>query len=28
VMDRPVTQVTRDTAPKLSARPPSAPKNN
>ena len=28
MMDTPVTQVTRDNAPKLSARPPSAPKDN
>jgi hypothetical protein len=28
VMDTPVTQVTRDNAPKLSARPPNAPKND
>jgi hypothetical protein len=28
MMDTPVTQATRDTAPKLSARPPSAPKDN
>jgi hypothetical protein len=28
MMDTPVTQATRETAPKLSARPPSAPKDN
>ncbi|HME89639.1 MAG TPA: hypothetical protein VKE30_10560 [Chthoniobacterales bacterium] len=28
MMDAPVTQATRETAPKLSARPPNAPKDN
>jgi hypothetical protein len=28
MMDAPLTQATRDTAPKLSARPPNAPKDD